>query len=126
MDKKLVAQVGRTVLLLGCALVPHASLAWSGYNSVTVISAAVYQNGMSGLSGALIRVSPITPSDTEGCTNSGTGYVWIDWSSTAQPDGKSLYASMLAAELAGKVVNLGVNGCSSNGYPLAYAVGVNQ
>jgi hypothetical protein len=42
-----------------------------------------------------------------------------------QPDGKALYASVLAAEMAGKQISISVGGCSSgNYYPLVYQIQV--
>ncbi len=112
------------IAALSFGLFPVMAPAWSGYNSVTITHLSVYQAGQASPAGVLVEVSPVTPADTEGCSQSGKGWIWIDFSSTAQPDGKTLYAMLVAAELAGKTVNIGVNGCASNGLPLAYASGV--
>ena len=104
---------------------PNSSFA-SGYNPVIIASLTLYQGGgASPPYGALITLTT-SPSDAEGCTHSSSGYAWVDFTSTTQPDGKTIYAALLAAEIAGKTVNIGVSGCNSQGYPLAYAVGVNQ
>ena len=83
----------------------------------------LYQAGQGAAPGALIQV-PSTFTDTEGCAHSNQGYAWIDWSSAAQPDGKSVYTTVLAGHLAGKQIGIGLNGCSSQGYPLVYGVNV--
>lgn len=123
--------VTRTVRLLTipilaslALLFPAPGFCWSGYNSVTIVLLTVYQGGQASPPGVLVQVSPVNPADTEGCTYSRQGYVWVDWSGTIQPDGKAVYAALLAAQVAGKVVGLGVNGCSSLGYPLLYGVNV--
>ena len=112
----------RLLFLLLATGIPAVVFAWSGYNNVTITYASLLQAGQASPPGALIRVTPYTPADTEGCSSSGTGYVWIDWSSSVQPDGKAVYSALLAAELAGKTVNVGVNGCSSSGYPVVYGI----
>ena len=101
-------------------LMPTLGFAWSGYNNVPVTLLQVYQAGQGAVPGALIQFSTAsgTGADTEGCTQSGHGYAWIDWSSAAQPDGKALYVvTLLAAYLAGKPIGLGLDGCSAGGYP---------
>jgi hypothetical protein len=119
-----VRRLGTLALLCVAVWAPAPGFCWSGYNSVTMSLVTLYQGGQASPPGALIKVSPVAPSDTEGCTYSGQGYVWIDWSGTIQPDGKAIYASLLAAHLAGKTVGIGVNGCSTNGYPLVYGINV--
>lgn len=51
-------------------------------------------------------------------------YVFIDFSTTESPDGKALYATALAAQLAEKSVNVGTNGCNSDGFPIVYGINV--
>ena len=110
-------------LVLLSMLLPALSFAWSGYSSnVTLLT--VYQAGQASWPGVLSQFPSTLPPDTEGCARSGQGYAWIDFSSTAQPDGKALYATVLSAYLAGKMIGIGVNGCSSLGYPLVYGINV--
>jgi hypothetical protein len=102
---------------------PNTSFA-SGYSPVSIASITVYQGGgASPPYGALVQLTS-SPSDSEGCTHSSSGYAWVDFSSTTQPDGKVVYSALLAAQIAGLTVNIGITGCSSQGYPLVYAVGV--
>ncbi len=115
------------IVLMVCGYLPSTSLATSGYNFFTPTNVTVYQAGQSSApGGALIIFSTAsaTGSDTEGCTYSGKGYAWIDWASSSLPDGKALYTSVLAAYLAGKQIGIGLNGCSSGGYPVVYGVNV--
>lgn len=49
---------------------------------------------------------------------------WIDWTSTLQPDGKALYATALAAAMAGMKIDINVGGCSQGYYPLVYMIAV--
>ncbi|MBS0579094.1 MAG: hypothetical protein JSR36_07505 [Proteobacteria bacterium] len=98
------------------AFAPMHAFALSSYNAVTITKLLMNQGGRGGSPGALIFFTPTTPADTEGCTTSGSGYAWIDWSSTVQPDGKAVYATVLAASMAGKKVNISVSGCANSGY----------
>src|SRR5689334_8519183 len=44
----------------------------------------------------------------EWCTNPADNEIWIDFPSTLQPDGKAIYAAVLAAYLAGRTISFGV------------------
>ncbi len=48
----------------------------------------------------------------------------LDFSTTGEPDGKTMYATVLTAQTAGKAVSFGFNGCASNGVPVVYAIAV--
>ena len=122
--KKCLA-MGLFLTALIAAIRPNTGLA-SGYSPVTIAQVTLYQGrGTSPPYGALVQLTT-SPSDSEPCTHSSRGYAWLDFTSTTQPDGRVLYAALLAAEIAGKSVNIGVSGYSSLGYPLIYAVGVYQ
>jgi hypothetical protein len=83
---------------------------------VTVIGLSVYST-----TGAVVVISPAEPG-LEGCSNQSGNQVWID---TTQPNGKSMYATVLAAYLSGHTLGFGVSGCESTGqYPLVYRVDV--
>ena len=112
------------LLASALALSPLAARAWSGYSSISISVLTVYQSGHASPPGVLVTLSPSSATDTEGCTHSNQGYAWIDYSSTGEPDGKALYAGLLSAQLAGKIIALGINGCSSNGFPMIYAIEV--
>jgi hypothetical protein len=104
---------------------PMQALAVSTYTAVSIVRLQIFQASSGATPGSLIVFTPAAPADTEGCTTSGIGYAWIDWISTLQPDGKALYASVLAAEMAGKQISISVGGCSSgNYYPLVYQIQV--
>lgn len=107
---------------------PNVAIATSGFNNITVTSLTIYQAGPSAAPGALIQFTGGTGADNEGCTWSGKGYAWIDWSSASQPDGKAVYATVLGAYLSGKSIGFGLNGCSTNYdghyYPLVYGINV--
>jgi hypothetical protein len=90
----------------------------------TVVSVSIY-SGAIGTTGAEVIISPALPNGTEGCALTPANTLYIDFSSTAQPDGKSLYATVLAALLAGKQMTFGILGCAINGeVPLVYRVDV--
>jgi hypothetical protein len=117
----------RHILALLAAVIgwaPTIAFATSGYNNVSPTGITIYQASQTAWPGALIQFSPGSASgaDNEGCAQSGKGYAWIDWSSTAQPDGKALYTSVLAAFMAGKQIGIGLGGCNSSGYPLVYGI----
>jgi hypothetical protein len=98
-----------------------AALAISQVPSSTIMSMGSY-TGASGALGAWVIFSPAIPS-LEGCSNTAGNQVWIDFSSTAQPDGKTIYATVLAAFLSGHAVGFGVNTCVQSGQiPLVYRV----
>jgi hypothetical protein len=110
--------------VFGASLPVPVWAAYSSYNNVTITRLLLFQGGSVPNPGSLILFTPAI-ADTEGCTKSGQGYAWIDWTSTIQPDGKSLYTTLLAASLAGKKVDIVVNGCSQGAYyPLVYQVAI--
>lgn len=68
-----------------------------------------------------IRFTPAIP-NLEGCPYSAGDEVIIDW--TTDPNAKAMYATALAAYLAGQKVGFGVSGCYPGSAPLAYRVDV--
>jgi hypothetical protein len=95
----------------------HATTQISG---VTVTGISIYM-GNSGATGAYVTITP-SQSGVEGCS-AGTA-VWIDFSVQTAPDGKALYATVLAAYIAGKAVTFGVSGCGYSGHPQVYRVDI--
>jgi hypothetical protein len=93
-------------------------------SAVTITDVSVYA-GSTGSQGAYIVFTPAQPG-VEGCTYATGNELWIDFTSTAQPDGKSLYAAVLAAYLAGRSLAFGVSGCAFSGnlIPIVYRVDV--
>jgi len=114
----------RRLAIILLAILPFAPAlvsAGTTYGSVTITRLLIFQASSGANPGSLILFSPAIP-DSEGCTKSGQGYAWIDWTSTLQPDGKALYATALTAAMAGKKVDIVVGGCSQGFYPLVYQV----
>jgi len=110
--------------LLAAALIPAQAFSWSGFNHVSVKAMTIYAAGHGATPGALIQLPTPIQADNEGCAHSSEGYVWIDFSAAGQPDGRSLYATVLAAHLAGQDLGFGLNGCSSDRWPVVYGVNV--
>jgi hypothetical protein len=109
------------VAALGAAVGPTE--ASSQVNGVTVTQVSIYSSA-AGNDGVVVYFSPGIP-NLEGCTNTAGNALWIDFSYTTQPDGKTLYSSLLAAELAGKAVTFGVSGCGASGqFPTIYRMDV--
>jgi hypothetical protein len=96
------------------ALVSAPASATTQIINVTVTTVSIY-TGSSGSTGAQVYFSPAVQGPIEGCTYSQGNIVWIDFASTIQPDGKSLYATVLTALLAGRTVTFGVVGCGNGG-----------
>jgi hypothetical protein len=100
-----------------------AALAISQVPASTVTAMGSY-TGASGGAGAWVVFSPAIP-NLEGCSNTAGNQVWIDFTSTVQPDGKTIYATVLAAFLSGHSIGFGVSGCVDSGQlPLVYRVDV--
>ena len=120
--KQVRTEVRFVAVLLAAAvssLSTPAEAATDGVNGVTISSVTLYAGTT--LPGAIIFFSPAKPG-MGGCANASGNAVWIDWSSTVQPDGKALYASLFASYLIGKTVGFGTTGCTSDGYPIVYGV----
>ncbi len=110
-----------TVMIFASLAPMSAVLAISQVPASTITSMGTY-TGASGSQGAWVIFSPAIPS-LEGCSNTAGNTVWIDFSSTVQPDGKTIYATVLAAFLSGHAVGFGVTGCVDAGQlPLVYRV----
>ena len=102
-------------------LVPKLSSALDGVDGVTVVLATVYMGSTA--SGAYVKFSPAKPG-FGGCTYNTGDLAWIDFSAQVTPNGRDVYATALAAYLAGHTIGIGVNGCSSAGYPLVTGINV--
>ena len=72
---------------------------------------------------ACIVFTPAIP-NLENCPYLNADQVIIDW--TSHPNAKAMYATVLAAYVAGRKVGFGVNGCYPASAPLAYRVDVAQ
>jgi len=82
------ARVSAVAFALAAAIIsPRAAAATDGVNGVTITSINLYAG--THLTGAFIFFSPAKPA-MGGCANAAGNAVWIDWTSTIQPDGKAL------------------------------------
>jgi len=98
-------------IILASSLLSGVAMASSQVSGVTVTQLSMYSSP-TGNDGVVVYFSP-------------GNALYIDFSYTTQPDGKALYASLLAAELAGKAVTFGVSGCgTSNQFPTIYRIDV--
>jgi len=103
------------------SLAPTSAFANSTVYPTKITSVNIY-SGATAATGAQIFVSPAVPG-IEGCTYQPGNLLWIDFSSTAQPDGRALWATVLAGIMAGKTMQFSVSGCWNNGQvPIVYAV----
>lgn len=68
-----------------------------------------------------VTFHPAIP-NLEGCPYTAGDTVYFDWSTN--PNVKMMYATAMAAYVAGQKVGFGVSGCYSNSAPLAYRVDV--
>lgn len=108
-----LARAVAAAIIAGYAIVAAASTQIDADRTITTM-------GAYGGAGYII-FTPAVP-NLEGCQYSAGDQVMIDW--TADPNAKAMYATALAAHLAGQKVGFGVNGCHANGAALAYRVDV--
>lgn len=102
------------------AAMPGLAAAATQVSGVTIVTVGIYTPS-GGTQGAYVTFSPANPG-LEGCTYNLGNELWID---ATQAEGKALYASVLAASLAGRTVTFGVSGCANSGQvPLVYRVDV--
>ncbi len=111
------------VCLLALVSAAPLSAFAGGVNNVNVVLISVYM-AASG-TGALVKFSPASPSGLSGCTYTTGDMVWIDFTATGAPNGRDLYATVLAASMSGRQIGVGTTGCTSDGYfPVAYGINV--
>ena len=110
-------------LVLAYAYLPERAAATTQVSSVTITGLSIYA-GSTGSQAAEVIFTPAMPG-LEGCTYPAGNVLWIDFASTTPPDGRSLYATVLAAYLAGHTLTFGVGGCALGGQiPVVYRVDV--
>ncbi len=113
----------RLLLIISAVLTPTVASAATQVTGVTITNVSIYM-GNSGAQGAYVLFSPAAPG-LEGCSNPSGNEIWIDFAAQTSPDGKALYATVLAAYLAGRSMTFGVSGCALSGQvPLIYRVDV--
>ena len=92
--------------------------------SATVTQVSIYTGSTA--QGAVLYITPAVP-NLEGCTNGPGNLLWIDFSSATQPDGRALYATVMAALAQGQRMAFGVSGCGDAGQvPVVYRIDVYQ
>jgi hypothetical protein len=105
------------------ALVRAATVATiAGYAVVASATSQIYSDRTIALVGsyadaAYVIFTPAVP-NLEGCPYTVGDEVVIDWSTN--PNAKAMYATVLAAYLAGRKVGFGVSACYQGGAPPAY------
>jgi hypothetical protein len=110
-------------LALGMLVTPTLGVTATQVSSVQISSVSIYA-GTGSTPGAFVIFSPGIPG-LEGCSNPAGNELWIDFSSIAQPDGRTLFETVRAANLANRAMSFGVSGCGDNGkVPLIYRVDV--
>ncbi|MES1189996.1 MAG: hypothetical protein ABUS47_02830 [Steroidobacter sp.] len=124
MNIKRLIKIGKVLCVTGIAFaLPLTVSAATQVGGVTVTKVSIYSG--STMQGAMVWISPALPDGTESCSYTPANILWIDFSSTTQPDGKSLYATVMSAFLAGHQVTFAVSGCGDAGqHPLVYRVDV--
>ena len=108
-----LARAVAAAIIAGYAIVAAATTQVSPDRTITAIGA--YGNV------GYVSFTPAVP-NLEGCPYSAGNQVVIDW--TADPNAKVMYATALAAHLAGQKVGFGVSGCYPGSAPLAYRIDV--
>jgi hypothetical protein len=112
------------LFVIGSALllVLSWSVAEADTNSVTIVRPSIFMG--THYPGLLVQISPAYPG-LEGCSNAAGQYVFVDFSIQTAPNGRDLYAAVLAAFLAGHTVSFGTHACTTDGaYPIVTAVSV--
>lgn len=106
--------------LLAVALSPTAAFSDTEITPQSVVAVNVYAGTVG--QGAWVKFAPAQP-NVEGCPYAAGNLMWLDFSSSVQPDGKVLYATVLAGVVSGKKLVFSVRGCGNGGQiPLIYAV----
>lgn len=94
------------------------TLGWTGSTGpVTITRLSIYIAGQS--TGAILTFTPAASSVNNSCSYTGNDDVWIDFSGSGNPNGRDLYATALAAFLAGQQIEITTTGCAgpSNSVP---------
>src|SRR5436190_7321301 len=108
MFNKIMSRVMLSSLAAGSVLASSPVYAYGGTAWGTITMLTIYRGSVR--TGALIEPSA-TFTNGDNCSNPVN--LFINFSTTETPDGKALYATALAAQLAGKSVSIGTQGCSS-------------
>jgi hypothetical protein len=114
---KIMSRIVLPSIAVGSAFASSPAYAYGGTVWGTIKVLTIYRGSVR--TGALIEPS-MTFTNGDNCSNPIT--LFIDFSTTETPDGKALYALALAAQVAGKSVAIGTQGCSSEGFPVVYGI----
>jgi hypothetical protein len=106
-------RAGAAAIIAAYAVVASASSQIYSDRTITLVGS--YANA------AYVMFTPAVP-NLEGCPYTAGDEVVIDWGT--DPNAKAMYATVLAAYMAGRKVGFGVSGCYQGGAPLAYRVDV--
>jgi hypothetical protein len=117
MLRNITSRIILAALATGSALASSPAYAWGGTAWGTIRVLSIYRGSVR--AGALIEPAA-TFTNADNCSNPAS--LFIDFSTTESPDGKALYATALAAQLAGQTISIGTNGCSPDGFPLVYGI----
>jgi hypothetical protein len=104
-------------------MTPGLSRADTQLIGITITGVGLY-SGATGAQAAYVKFVPAMPG-IEGCTYAPGDQIWIDFSSAAQPDGKTLYETVLKVFMSGggHPLTFGLRGCADGGQvPLVYRV----
>lgn len=110
----LLSSIASCAIAVSAPVFAYGGTGWGPLTMVTIYRGTVR-------SGAMIKPSA-TFTNGDGCSQSAD--LFIDFSTAEAPDGKALYATALAAHLAGKSVSIGTLGCSAEGFPVVYGINV--
>ena len=107
--------------LLAVALsLPTAAFSDTEITPQSVVAVNLYAGTIA--QGAWVKFAP-AQLNVEGCPSAAGNLMWIDFSSSVQPDGRVLYGTVLAGVVSGKKLVFSVRGCGNGGQiPLIYAV----
>ena len=112
--------IGLATLLAVALSLPTAAFSDTEITPQSVVAVNVYAGTVG--QGASVKFAPAQP-NVEGCPYAAGNLMWIDFSSSVQPDGRVLYGTVLAGVVSGKKLVFSVRGCGNGGQlPFVYAV----
>ena len=117
MFRKIVPRIILSAIAVGSVSASSPAYAYGGTGWGPITMVTIYRGTVR--TGALIEPSA-TFTNGDNCSNPVN--LFIDFSTTETPDGKAIYALALAAQIAGKSVSIGTQGCSSEGFPVVYGI----
>lgn len=123
-DRRVISRALRASAILGSAVL-LSGVAHADSNVTAAISSINIYRGSDAQVANIFFSSALQ--HPEGCTYGPDNVIRIEFSSAAEPSGKTLYATVLAAFHSGKNIEFGVRGCDTTGaIPVVYSVRVFQ